>query len=63
MTPDAFRAALAELGYSQSGFARLLTLHGHPARDPARSVRRWCEIGPPGEVVVILSLLRERVAA
>jgi hypothetical protein len=61
MTPDAFRAALAGLGMTQAGFARILAAHGHPARDVARSVRRWAQVGPPGEVVVILALLRERV--
>jgi hypothetical protein len=59
MTADAFRAALADLGMTQAAFARFLTAHGHPARDVARSVRRWAEIGPPGEVVVILSLIRQ----
>jgi|GEM_PF-6988471 len=63
MTPEEFRVELARLGFSQAGFSRFLTQHGHPARDVARSVRRWCQIGPPGEVVVILSLLRERVPA
>jgi hypothetical protein len=58
MTPAAFREALAALGHTQASFARLLAAHGHPARDVARSVRRWAEIGPPGEVVVILALLR-----
>jgi uncharacterized protein YdcH (DUF465 family) len=58
MTADEFRAALAALGYTQSAFARLLVRHNHPARDVARSVRRWAQIGPPAEVVVILSLLR-----
>lgn len=58
MTPDAFRAALAALGLSQAAFARLLASHGHPARDVARSVRRWAQIGAPGEVVVILNLMR-----
>lgn len=60
MTPAAFRAALASLGYSQVGFARWLTAHGHPAADVARSVRRWCQHGPPGEVVVILRLLSDK---
>lgn len=59
MTSDGFRVALADLGLTQAAFARFLAAHGHPARDVARSVRRWAEIGPPGEVVVILSLLRE----
>ena len=58
MTPAEFRAALTDLECTQAAFARLLVAHGHPARDVARSVRRWAEIGPPGEVVVILSLLR-----
>lgn len=62
MTPAEFRAALADLGMTQAAFARVLAAHGHPARDVARSVRRWAEIGPPGEVVVILALLRERPA-
>jgi hypothetical protein len=57
MTPAAFRAALSERGLSQMAFARFLAAHGHPAKDVARSVRRWAEIGPPGEVVVILSLM------
>lgn len=52
-----FRAKLARLGYTQASFARWLAAHGHPAKDVARSVRRWCEIGPPGEVVVILRLM------
>ena len=58
MTPDAFRAALAALGMTQAAFARLLAEYGHPAKDVARSVRRWAQIGAPGEVVVILALLR-----
>jgi hypothetical protein len=63
MTADEFRAALAALGMTQAAFARFLATHGHPARDVARSVRRWAEIGPPGEVVVILTLLRGQRAA
>lgn len=63
MTAAEFRASLAGLGMTQAGFARLLAQHGHPARDVARSVRRWAEIGPPGEVVVILAMLREQRAA
>jgi hypothetical protein len=59
MTPDAFRAALAALGLSQAAFARFLAENGHPARDVARSVRRWAQIGPPGEVAVILRLIAE----
>jgi hypothetical protein len=63
MTAEQFRSALAALGMTQAAFARFLTAHGHPARDVARSVRRWAEIGPPGEVVVILDMLREQRAA
>jgi len=62
MSAEAFRSALAALGMTQAAFARLLTQHGHPARDVARSVRRWAEIGPPGEVVVILSMLQAAAA-
>jgi hypothetical protein len=58
VSPEAFRAELAALGHTQAGFARLLSSLGHPAKDVARSVRRWCEIGPPGEAVVMLRLLR-----
>jgi len=58
MTADQFRAALAGLGMTQAAFARTLAAYGHPARDIARSVRRWAQIGPPGEVVVIINLLR-----
>ena len=63
MNAETFRAALANLGYSQAAFARFLATHDHPAADVARSVRRWAQIGPPGEVVVILALLRKRVPA
>ena len=62
MTPSDFRLTLASLGYSQAGFARWLTSMGHPAADVARSVRRWCQHGPPGEVVVILRLLTNQPA-
>lgn len=57
MSPQAFRDALAALGMTQAAFARFLAAHGHPAKDVARSVRRWAEIGPPGEVVVILNMM------
>ncbi|MFK4047250.1 hypothetical protein ACI2KH_20035 [Roseomonas mucosa] len=57
MTADEFRAALARLGFTQASFARWLTEHGHPAKDTARSVRRWARTGPPGETVVILRML------
>jgi hypothetical protein len=57
MTPTDFRAALAALGLTQAAFARLLTAHGHPSAHVARSVRRWAQHGPPGEVIVILTLL------
>jgi hypothetical protein len=57
MTPTDFRAALDRLGHSQASFARWLVEHGHPARDVARSVRRWAVNGPPAEVDVILRLM------
>ena len=57
MTADEFRAALARLGFTQASFGRWLTEHGHPAKDTARSVRRWARTGPPGETVVILRML------
>lgn len=57
MTANDFRAALDRLGHSQASFARWLVDHGHPAKDVARSVRRWAQIGPPAEVAVILRLM------
>lgn len=60
MTPHRFRAALADLGLTQAAFGRLLIELGHPAKDVARSVRRWCDLdgpGAPGEVDVIVALL------
>ena len=52
MTPDQFRTALADLGLSQVGFARL-------AMVDARTVRRWCDgtRAVPGPVVALLALL------
>ena len=52
MTPDQFRAALADLGLSQAGFARI-------AMVDARTVRRWCDgtRAVPGPVVALLALL------
>jgi hypothetical protein len=52
MTPDQFRAALADLGLSHAGFARL-------AMVDARTVRRWCDgtRAVPGPVVALLRLL------
>ena len=52
MTPDQFRAALADLGLSQVGFARIALVD-------ARTVRRWCEGSRaiPGPVVALLALL------
>jgi DNA-binding transcriptional regulator YiaG len=52
MTPDQFRAALADLGLSQAGFARL-------AMVDARTVRRWCDgtRAVPGPVVALLRIL------
>jgi DNA-binding transcriptional regulator YiaG len=52
MTPDQFRAALADLGLSQAGFARM-------AMVDARTVRRWCDgtRAVPGPVVALLRIL------
>ena len=52
MTPDQFRAALANLQLSNAGFARL-------AMVDARTVRRWCDgtRAVPGPVVVLLSVI------
>jgi DNA-binding transcriptional regulator YiaG len=52
MTPDQFRAALADLGFSHSGFARL-------AMVDARTVRRWCDgtRAVPGPVVALLRVM------
>ena len=58
MTATGFRAALAGLGHTQASFARFLAAHGHPALDVARSVRRWAKHGPPGEIIVLLSVMR-----
>ena len=57
MTPNQFRAALADLGLSQAGFARLSLVD-------ARTVRRWCEGSRaiPGPVVALLALLSVCVA-
>jgi DNA-binding transcriptional regulator YiaG len=52
MTPDQFRVALADLGLSQAGFARL-------AMVDARTVRRWCDgtRAVPGPVVALLGMM------
>jgi hypothetical protein len=52
MTPDQFRAALADLGLSQVGFARLALVD-------ARTVRRWCDgtRAVPGPVVALLGMM------
>jgi DNA-binding transcriptional regulator YiaG len=57
MTANEFRAALAGLGLTQSGFARVALVD-------ARTVRRWAlgEREIPGPVVALLRLLRERAA-
>lgn len=57
MTGDDFKAELARLGLTQAGFARRLTDLGHHAKGLDRTVRRWAQVGPPGEAVVILRLL------
>jgi hypothetical protein len=52
MTPDQFRAALADLGYSQAAFAR-------QAMVDARTVRRWCDgtRAVPGPVIALVAVL------
>jgi DNA-binding transcriptional regulator YiaG len=52
MTPDQFRAALADLGLSQVGFARIALVD-------ARTVRRWCDgtRAVPGPVVALLRMM------
>lgn len=54
MTPDQFRTALADMGLSQSGFARLALVD-------ARTVRRWCDgtRAVPGPVVALLSMMAQ----
>ena len=55
MTPDQFRAALADLRYSQASFARL-------AMVDARTVRRWCDgtRAVPGPVVALLGMIERQ---
>jgi DNA-binding transcriptional regulator YiaG len=52
MTAEAFRAALAGLGMTQAGFARLALVDG-------RTVRRWAlgERDIPGPIVALLRLM------
>ena len=52
MTPDQFRAALADLRLSQANFARI-------AMVDARTVRRWCNgtRAVPGPVVALLGMM------
>ena len=52
MTPDQFRAALADLELSQADFARL-------AMVDARTVRRWCDgtRAVPGPAVALLRVM------
>jgi len=58
MTPAELRAALADLGLSQVGFARV-------ARVDPRTVRKWVagERSIPGPIVVLIELLRARAIA
>jgi DNA-binding transcriptional regulator YiaG len=58
MTPATFRAALAALGYTQSGFAAI-------ARVDARTVRKWAagDRAIPGPVAVLLEMLAEKKVA
>ena len=57
MTPDQFRAALADLGLSQVGFARIALVD-------ARTVRRWCDgtRAVPGPVVALLGMMNREAA-
>ena len=57
MTPDQFRAALADLRLSQVGFARI-------AMVDARTVRRWCEgtRAVSGPVVALLVMMQDNPA-
>jgi DNA-binding transcriptional regulator YiaG len=52
MTPDQFRAALADLGLSQTGFAR-------QAMVAPRTVRHWCAgtRAIPGPVIALLQMM------
>lgn len=66
MTPDQFRARLAELGLSQPGFARAVSDAGGEELSP-HTVRNWSNghRGIPPTVPALLSLLApscERVA-
>lgn len=58
MTADEFRAALLDLSLSQNAFARVLVDMGHPAKDVARSVRRFAKNGAPSEIAVILNIMK-----
>jgi DNA-binding transcriptional regulator YiaG len=57
MTPDQFRATLADLGLTQVGFARIAFVD-------ARTVRRWCDgtRAVPGPVVALLRFMRDNPA-
>ena len=52
MTADQFRAALAELKETQTGFARIALVD-------ARTVRRWCDgtRAIPGPVVALIDAM------
>jgi hypothetical protein len=54
MTPTQFREALAALGLSQLGAARLWGIN-------PRTVRRWAKNGPPQIVGVLLAQLLHSV--
>lgn len=55
MTAAQFRAALADLGLSQVGFARIALVD-------ARTVRRWCDgtRAVPGPVVALLGMMNKQ---
>ncbi len=50
MDGEAFKKALARLGYSQSGFAREHRLH-------VRTVQNWARVGPPDFLVPLLNAM------
>lgn len=59
-TADGFRAELARVGLTQSGFGRLLARHRPDVPETiARQVRRWAtgEQPPPAECLLALSLM------
>jgi len=52
MTPDEFRLALRELGWSRSELSERAGTHLH-------TIDRWAKDGPPGPIVAFLNLALE----